>query len=337
MSDTMLSVDWLCINFLGSPIDSQRFKFKKLDYQCRQFRELYTVYDGYREYGTLAAVPTLSALRCDLMQLKFDNKLLYTMNIGELVDEFIVFQGWEFYSISRLDICLDFNQFKTGLSPRSLIDRFMSGKLYPVSKCDYTVSGRFANGCNHEYLRIGSRKSDIVARLYNKTAEMNSVRFKHYISDSWKATGVDTSRDVWRLEFQLSGKSKEFLDVLTGVVYRVNKDLLYDYKSMKSLFALLCYKYFRFKIPSGDSNKSRWKDFELFDFETVKARKLVKTTAIDSTRSLRIFSARLARFCMELNVSTPARHRVVKECCVDWLIDNKMLSYVGRRGIQVRL
>ena len=43
---------------------------------------------------------------------------------------------------------------------------------------------------------------DIVARLYDKTLEVEQKSHKFYLHEMWRATGWDGSCDVWRMEFE---------------------------------------------------------------------------------------------------------------------------------------
>jgi len=85
---------------------------------------------------------------------------------------------------------------------------------------------------------------DILLRVYNKVAEIKGKSGKVWFYELW---GRET--DVWRVEWQLRK------DFLRSFKIRTLDDL-YKYKG--DMLQYLCTKQTTLRIPSNDSNRSRW-------------------------------------------------------------------------------
>ena len=63
-------------------------------------------------------------------------------------------------------------------------------------------------------------ESNVDTYLYNKTKEMQDKKYKPWIVEAWKRAGIDTSKDVWRLEFSLHNPRFIVRDNITGITER---------------------------------------------------------------------------------------------------------------------
>ena len=115
------------------------------------------------------------------------------------------------------------------------------------------------------YLRFGSRSSDVTVILYNKSLEMREVKHKDYIYQKWLQSGLDVSKDIWRLEFSLKSKAKYFVDTSSGEVQTLTLDCIFNNVFIKELATGLTKRYFRFVDPKTATRKSRMKDIALLD------------------------------------------------------------------------
>lgn len=138
--------------------------------------------------------------------------------------------GLKYVSLTRVDVCADFQLFAECLAPRTFIARYLAdgsvtdgiqyirkgSNLYHVTgrKRHRTESGKvsFATQASHEYLRFGTRRSGVSAYLYNKSLELAESGKKKYIRDMWIANGIQESEDlpVFRLEFSIQSKGMTY-------------------------------------------------------------------------------------------------------------------------------
>ncbi|MBF0382336.1 MAG: hypothetical protein HQL69_15030 [Magnetococcales bacterium] len=85
---------------------------------------------------------------------------------------------------------------------------------------------------------------DIVIRVYDKVAEISQQSKKSWFFEIWNRTS-----DVWRIEFQIRGKA----------LREVGIETLSDLKHYQnSLLKELAEQHTTLRVPSSDSNRSRW-------------------------------------------------------------------------------
>lgn len=92
----------------------------------------------------------------------------------------------------------------------------------------------------------GSRSSGHQVQLYNKTLEMQQVKYKHHIAQRWHDYGLDLSRDVWRLEIRITKGAKLIENTKAGGTRFLDpRDLVLE-EQLEQLFWDYAWKYFRF-------------------------------------------------------------------------------------------
>lgn len=98
---------------------------------------------------------------------------------------------------------------------------------------------------------------NIGARLYNKRLEIEKKSRKFYIYELWLAAGWDTSKQVWRMEYEAK---REVLKQL-GICKLDNLLQL-----QTALWIYLTQDWLRLALPSlSDSNQTRWPTHPLWD------------------------------------------------------------------------
>ena len=98
---------------------------------------------------------------------------------------------------------------------------------------------------------------NIGARLYNKRLEIEKKSRKFYIYELWLAAGWDTSKQVWRMEYEAK---REVLKQL-GICKLDNLLQL-----QTALWIYLTQDWLRLAVPSlSDSNQTRWPTHPLWD------------------------------------------------------------------------
>lgn len=245
MQKYIISVDWFQIACKRNPSQSisEGMYFTGTDSKPEGKPNIYKLTQG-REYNaifgnclsvelhdfrlaTIYCEPRPSSMKKSLCLIKVANPLLYSPRWMWYLCDIMAALGWEYQSISRIDVCCDFNTFYGGLDPREFIRRYLRSGVYSdicpsyyrVGGNKYEVIGRkkifseFDGGfestsAKHvaEYLRFGQRKSGVAVYLYNKSLELDEQKSKRYIRKLWIDGGLldDEQNPVFRLEFSIS-------------------------------------------------------------------------------------------------------------------------------------
>jgi hypothetical protein len=136
--------------------------------------------------------------------------------------------------VSRLDLCADFQGW---IPTEADAPRFVTRAS---SRAAYTECGNFTG--------FGFGRGDIVARIYNKTAEI--VRSgKEWTRAIWELNGYDPRALVWRLEFQIRREVlREFgVDTARDLPTRVG-----------GLWRHLSNEWLRLALPTQSKRRERW-------------------------------------------------------------------------------
>lgn len=165
------------------------------------------------KYLTLLWKPYSKVLPSNLMTVQVANEYLYLMSgegvkwsfrdVQQIVD-------CTFNAIGRIDICVDWE----GSSERDEFLRHLnSGHYYAQHKSEGSNWWHEVEKDGHKRKQLhcltwGSQKSEIKVKVYHKSREQGLIGGdepeKPWIVREWKANEMDI-RNVWRLEFSLSG------------------------------------------------------------------------------------------------------------------------------------
>lgn len=171
-------------------------------------------------------------------------------------------------SLSRLDVCADFNPT---LRQLSVIDGLTLGTIYAQGKREGAMFHDFHRPEGGRTQRLarqiswGGQQSALKWKLYNKTAEIfqvspKGVRFctKPYIPAMWRRNGINPDKDVWRLEWSLTG---------AGGYDWHGERLSYDTATAPHQYTALFWDIVanRFKLHLNEGHKQR-RDDELVEF-----------------------------------------------------------------------
>jgi len=264
-----VSIDWLQINLRVQPNILEKientFEVKVLPFKTRHFGEVVSLkLKGY-EYATLQWKPLSKILAPDMMLVKFSNQMIYRYDCAALVSQFISFSNSEFVSYSRIDICVDFQEFIDYKDPEDFIKDIMRSEVILKGNSKFKCIGSIGKEVKYDYFRIGTENSDISWYMYNKTKEMQEVKEKPHIRELWEKASFRIGVDVWRIEFTLKGSKQEFIDTDTGEVFSMKMYNLPSKENIKKLFTgllnhkLICY------YNKGASVKSRQAKVNLLD------------------------------------------------------------------------
>ena len=280
----LVSIDWLQLYCDCSHMTHVgEFSFLREPYGTSVYDDMFTIMYGGEEVAILTCNPRSSALKAGTGLLKILNPELYKPRLPILIEKLLSECQIEFLSISRLDLCADFNHFESYPDMQNFFQDFLTLKLWKIGAAKYKVCANKATefDCDYfkmiglqssrhtyQYLRFGSKVSKVSAYLYNKTQEFRDVKRKNYIAEAWKQNGIDESKEVWRLEFSLKGDGIKFVNSETGVCLQKNLDMVLHPVKRTQLYNALYLKYWQFRINDGQVRKDRMKPANLLPIKS---------------------------------------------------------------------
>lgn len=327
----IVSIDWLQLNLIA-PRDMDVkyhsfFQVKLMPYSTRHFKIVEELYRHNHRICTITRSPLSNIIAADTILVKFDNWVLYSFPLLEYVNQFISLNNFKFKSISRLDICADFQRFKNGMIPSNFIKNYLNGH--------YLRLGRTSIGNSHfkqidtdlffNALKFGSNLSDISVYLYNKSLEMQTVKWKPWIADLWHKNNFPSNVDTWRLEISIKSSNKVIVNMDTAEMQILNSLDVLKNNYTKLSFDVFREKYFSFVIKSNIKKKTRMKRIVLFSGNYSKYRVIEGDKMIAANRSDKIFINKLEQVNQDLRGSNFNFN-------VD--IDKLKCDYIGITGLQ---
>ena len=281
----IISIDYLTLYVqlsIRKKIDGFEFRVQK--YNSKHFAKIAHIYLHDIKVATIEYQPHSSILDSRSGLIKIENHILYQKSMFHVIDLIMDYLGAKVISISRLDICADFEKFNNNLEPKKLIKNFMTEKYLRNGRGKYTIIGNQKNVQDVEYLRFGSKSSAVNVYLYNKSIEMEDVKHKAHIAELWKQNDIGKDKQVWRLEVSLKSEAMTYVDDDSGEYFKLNLEHLKDNKFIKKLYYSLIQKYFEFRKNDGTKNKSRMKKVDLFDQDKMTYKRIKITNEPDYTR-----------------------------------------------------
>lgn len=265
--------------------------------------------------------------------LRLTNKFCYAKYPVVIVRGFMLDIGYIFKSVKRCDICLDFNTFDSGENPQYVLRDFITEKLSKINQTKVSAhgadqwDGRFWNS-----IRWGAPSSNIATRFYNKSLELKENKMKTWIQDSWKSSGLDLTKPVWRVEFEIKCGQRGFKNRKTQEFHEFKLSDVDRREKLLFIFHAMCNKYFHFKYrefnPDGtDKRKDRCRDKKLFIVsknEQIFEPCLTKTGQ-DPTRMERIIMKKLYKMSVDENIEEDTR---VHANMLANYIDQKLNGYI---------
>lgn len=248
--------------------------YKQSPHGTKQFSKLHHVYFEGEPFAEVQSAPHSEILQINTGIVKFDNRLLYQSNLWDCVQCFLEQHEIEILSISRVDICADFNAFAC-YDCRQFVEDFLNNKIRHKGRgIGAAYFNHYAKRCGvysqsvvkYTGLTFGSRESGVRVYLYNKTFELNTNKNKPYIRDFWNNIGLDTTKDVWRLEVSITAAGRKFKDKATGEKKEIYENDLKNSPELVKLYHTFEKKYFAFvRNRPNITNITREPVLQLFD------------------------------------------------------------------------
>lgn len=296
-----ICVDWLQLYCDGSMFNpNKEYTWQLMKYQTKHFKKQWTVIYKNEEFATVQAEPNSNILPKEAMIVKFSNRELYGQNLRLLVDCFLHDNGITYKSITRLDLAVDFQRFATGDHPEKFIRKFMSCDYLKNGRGKYCIFGEQKHIHTFDYLRFGTKQSELNVYMYNKTKELEQVKDKPYIRKLWREFGMKDNKSVWRLEFSMKGKACNFVDLESGETFKLDLSILDDSVLRKRVFSGLLKQYFEFKKNDGTKNKTRMETLVLFQNYDIELKPLYLPKEPCSAKSDKVFIKKLYQLDQEL-------------------------------------
>ena len=279
--------------------DVSVYEFKLLPHGSRHFKEIWEVInsDGDK-YAIIQRNPHSSIISSDGAIIQLCNRELYRPHFAADFILFLKSHGFEYKSISRLDICFDSNTLRNNFRHSNLIKGLMQGTILKNNQSrvqwNFAAMANVGKPMECNSCSFGSKSSAVSTKMYNKTLEMKEQKSKPYIIENWGYNGIDIERDVWRIEISIKSDASTTIRTSTGEIFRLSADGLKLQEMVEDIFFSYAEKYFSFKRNDGKKNKTRMPDFEIFPKERISTLHPVRITdERDSTRSDKIFLKKL--------------------------------------------
>lgn len=291
----VINLDWFEV-FCHEPADSPRdahyfmslgYAVKVREYGTPVYQEMFTICAGGWEFLEVRRNPcskksTGGILEDNICHLRLSNRTCYQPNPIKMLREFLTRHHYKFDGVSRADICCDFCNFETGVSPVSFINRYMRGEIVKINQSKISAHGKDSfDGKIWNSLSWGSPRSMVSTKFYCKTLELKEAKDKPYIRQIWYEAGLtnavdDNDTQIWRVEFSIRGEAKQWYTIIdetheqAGEVALPNMLTTYDSREkLSTLFLSLSHYYFHFKkmvyLANGKKQrKDRCPDVRLF-------------------------------------------------------------------------
>lgn len=295
-----IGIDWLQL-FGELVVDFKEgqhgiFTAKKEVYQTRHFKELYTIFLGTDEVAQLQAIPHSKIIDTGNSILKINNKYLYQKDLTIFTNNLMKCLNFTFVSVSRLDLCIDFEVFGNGYKVINFMEDFTRARIIKHGKNKFKLHGQQSEILEYDYLRFGSPTSTISTYIYNKSKELREVKNKPWIVDTWRKNGMLNNLDVYRLEFSIKKMNKNAVNEDEGTFIQMNDLAIIQQQNYNTILKYLVNKNWRFtkkkdRAKRKELNKCPTIQFFKFDRENISLQRVSEKKA--SNRMDKVFIKKL--------------------------------------------
>lgn len=230
------------------------------------FNQHYLITWKKRKIAHISLEPRPSSLHPLSCMLKIDNRLLYEPNWLFFLNDVCAALQLEIRNISRVDIAADFVEFCDHRQPLNFVKSYMqvARKGHPsFIRCGsnkFCVYGRKSmTDLSFDYVRWGSRDSEVCTYLYNKSKELKDKNDKPWIRERWAVLRGDNENiDVWRIEFSISSQGLKLEHISDDYIFDLFIDDFSTFEKVRDLFYIYAEKYFKFRVfEAGETRQKR--------------------------------------------------------------------------------
>lgn len=210
----------------------------------------------YRQYvvAHIAVCPRNVQLNKAGAAIKLSNAVLYVANWHFILSDILACLGWRAVSLTRVDLCCDFNYFLGGILPETFIRKYIC-----KSNDSYIRHGsnQFAVYGQKEMKKppfpqfAGVQGSRAFGLPLQQTKELDVHKFKPYITNAWVAAKLNP-KAVWRLEISINSSGRGLIGTFNHLIHTLFVDALSSQIAIENAFKVYAAQYFKFyKIYKG--------------------------------------------------------------------------------------
>lgn len=312
-----INIDWLEIfcNEGSIPKDAAFFanagwNVKLREYGTPQYQQMFTLLAGKIPALEVRRLPYSVKEKGGIFHngdchIRLTNNTCYLPQPVTFLRQFLLDYNITLKSISRVDLCWDFQKFDNGTKPEELLQAICNNTIAKLHQPRLSIHGTSHWSYNDwNSAKWGSPSSMITTKLYNKTQELREGHAKPYIEQQWAAAGLDMTQPVWRAEISMNSAAKQIVRMEDGEIFYINLDSIDSREKCWLLFKRLASKYLDFRIvtKSREGNyirKNRCEQLQLIDnnCEVYTAPKLTNTPV--PTRTNKMLLAELRKIVYE--------------------------------------
>ena len=211
----------------------------------------------YRQYvvAHIAVCPRNVQLNKAGAAIKLSNAVLYVANWHFILSDILACLEWRAVSLTRVDLCCDFNYFLGGLLPETFIRKYIcksQDSYIRHGSNQFAVYGqKEMHKTAFSSIRWGSRQSGVSVYLYNKTKELDVHKYKPYITNAWVAAKLNP-KAVWRVEISINSSGRGLVGTFNHLIHTLFVDALSSQVAIENAFKVYAAQYFKFyKIYKG--------------------------------------------------------------------------------------
>lgn len=303
----LCNIDWLEVyckrSTLDPPQNTAHLLCHKEPYTTRVYRDVYRV---VTDYGVPVATATCTPLSSksqggilldSIMHIKVANFWLYTDKWRNMLDAVLQMFNATVVNISRLDVCGDWQYAANGCPADKMLQNIAVGKYRKVYQPNWHLHARSEDTLRYNSIGFGSKSSPVFTRFYNKSLELKQAKDKPYIRELWDAFGFSKGKDVYRVEFSLSGVGKMCVDDETGEIITYNIDDICTNRQVCNIFVHLAQRYFDIRVYDN-ARSSRCTPIQVFPRAPKPYIPVHNITYEESTRTDKTIINRLRRYLL---------------------------------------
>jgi ribosomal protein L30E len=196
----------------------------------------------------------------------------------------------------------------------------------------FTVIGEQKFENSYQYLRFGSKTSDINVYLYDKSTELKQIQDKPYIRKLWALNGIDDQKTVWRLEVSIKGSGAHMVNLNTGEQCEIGFSIFENLDTLHDIYFSYINQHFHFKINDYTKNKSRMNQLVLFDNQRVSFKPLYLPNETGSNKSDKVFIKKLYQLDQEIRGFNDDSLNSQKKIIADFIEATGLHEYVRNRA-----
>lgn len=234
--------------------------------------------------------------------IKISNAGCYLRHPGITIWAFLQKHKFQYVSVARCDICYDFVTFDSGIKPSDFMTRVIRGS-YKRSRKGLRKDIIQEDWSNSTPNYISWKSGDIMVRIYDKTLELTqeaSAEKRSYISALWVQEGIiENASDlydqakphVYRLEFQISSSTKNWVDVASGQFFESCIDTYCSGSETSALFRALVAEHFTFMVYKDKSDIASCQEVRLFSgIPSMELRQVSKDSIRKADSQMRLLA-----------------------------------------------